>query len=47
MDMFFVDISGEMFAEGQEVIVFDDAKKWAQILGTIPYEVLTNFSLVR
>ena len=47
MDMFFVDISGEMFAEGQEVVVFDDAKKWAQILGTIPYEVLTNFSLVR
>ena len=47
MDMFFVDITGENFEEGHEVVVFDNAKKWAQILGTIPYEILTNFSLVR
>ena len=47
MDMLFVELTGNNFFEGQEVVVFDNAKKWAQILGTIPYEVLTNFSSVR
>ena len=47
MDMFFVDLTNSNINEGEEVVVFEDAKKWAQILGTIPYEILTNFSLVR
>lgn len=47
MDMFFVDISDVEVKESDEVVVFWDAKKWAQILGTIPYEILTNMSLVR
>lgn len=47
MDMFFVDLSEKEANEGDEVIVFNDAKKWAQILGTTSYEVLTHFSLIR
>lgn len=47
MDMFFVDVSKVKAKEGDEVIVFKDAKKWAQILGTTSYEVLTHFSLMR
>ena len=47
MDMFFVDLTGIDAVEGQKVVVFKDAKKWAQILGTIEYEILTNFRLLR
>ena len=47
MDMFFVDVSRAQAKEGDEVVVFKDAKKWAQILGTTSYEVLTHFSLIR
>ncbi len=47
MDMFFVDVTYVDVKEGDEVVVFWDAKKWARILGTIPYEILTNMSLVR
>lgn len=47
MDMMFVDVSGEKVFEGQEVFVLFDVKKWAQILSTIPYEILTSLSLVR
>lgn len=47
MDMFFVDLSGKEAKEGDEVIVFNDAKKYARILGISPYEVLTRFSLTR
>ena len=47
MDMFFVDLTGIDAKEGDEVVVFKDAKKWAQVLGTIEYEVLTNLALIR
>ena len=47
MDMFFGDVSRAQAKEGDEVVVFKDAKKWAQILGTTSYEVLTHFSLIR
>lgn len=47
MDMFFVDLSLTDAKEGDEVVVFDDAKKWAQILSTTSYEILTHFSLIR
>ena len=47
MDMFFVDLTGIDAREGDEVVVFKDAKKWAQILSTIEYEILTNLALIR
>lgn len=47
MDMFFVDLTNVDAKIGDEVVVFNDAKKWAQIMGTIPYEVLTNLKLIR
>ena len=47
MDMFFVDLTNIKAKVGDKVIVFNNAKKWAKLLGTIPYEVLTNFRLIR
>lgn len=47
MDMMFVDVTGLNVLEGQEVVVLYDVKKWAQILNTTCYEILTNLNLVR
>lgn len=48
MDMFFIDLTSLKFAkEGDKVIVVRDVKKWSKILQTIPYEVITNFKLLR
>jgi alanine racemase len=46
IDMFFVKIDDSVKV-GDEVIVFDDAKVFAKKLGSITYEVLTNFSKLR
>ncbi len=47
MDMFFVDLKEKEIQEGEEVKVFYNAKKWASILNTIPYEILCNLSNIR
>jgi alanine racemase len=48
MDMFFIDITNLKFVkEGDKVIVVKNVKKWAEILQTIPYEIITNFGLLR
>lgn len=48
MDMFFINLSNVNNAcENDEVIVVRDVKKWAELLQTIPYEILTNFGLMR
>ncbi len=47
MDMCMVDVTGLKAKEGDEIIVFDgaaDIRKMAEIVGTIPYEILTNLS---
>ena len=47
MDMCFVDVTGIQCVEGDEVIVFGDAKLLQQIAsdsGTITYEILTSIS---
>ncbi|GAB5538536.1 MAG: hypothetical protein Salg2KO_06390 [Salibacteraceae bacterium] len=47
MDMCMIDITNCEAQEGDEVIVFngaDDIRKMAKIIGTIPYEILTNLS---
>lgn len=47
MDMCMLDVTGLHVAEGDEVVVFDDAypvSRFAEAMETIPYEVLTGFS---
>jgi len=47
MDMCMVDITGLYCSEGDEVLIFSEAshiKKQAEVMGTIPYEVLTAVS---
>ena len=42
-----IDVTGLKAKEGDEIIVFDgaaDIRKMAEIVGTIPYEILTNLS---
>lgn len=46
MDMFFVKIDDSVKV-GDDVVVFDDAKGFAKKIGSITYEVLTNFSKLR
>lgn len=47
MDMIICDVTNVLCGEGDEVVVFDDAKEWAEKLGVIPYEVLTGFKNLR
>lgn len=48
MDMLFVDLTNlKEVKEGDKVIVVRNVKKWSEILQTIPYEVITNFKLLR
>ncbi len=48
MDMLFVDLTKSNFVkELDKVIVVKNVKKWADILQTIPYEILTGFSQLR
>jgi alanine racemase len=45
MDMTILDVTGSKASEGDEVLVFSPdhpVTEMAQILGTIPYEVLTS-----
>lgn len=47
MDMSMIDVTGTEAKEGDEVVVFDgsdDVEKMAEILDTIPYEILTKIS---
>lgn len=47
MDMCFVDVTGIACSEGDEVVIFGDARLLQQIsdaAGTIPYEILTSVS---
>lgn len=47
MDMCMVDVSDTDLREGDEVILFettDEVRRWAEVRGTITYEVLTSIS---
>lgn len=48
MDMFFIDLTEvKNVCEGDKVLVVKNVKKWTELLQTIPYEILTNFGLMR
>ncbi|MDD4110460.1 MAG: alanine racemase [Clostridia bacterium] len=48
MDMFFIDLTEiKNVYEGDKIIVVKNVKKWAELLQAIPYEILTNFGLIR
>lgn len=47
MDMFFADVTNVECDVGNEVMVFDNSKKWAKICDTIPYEILTQLNFFR
>lgn len=44
MDMCMLDITGVDAVEGDEVIVFGDVDAMAELIGTIPYEILAGIS---
>ena len=47
MDMCMIDVTDANAHEGDEVIIFesaDDVMKQSEIIGTIPYEILTGIS---
>lgn len=47
MDLLMIDVTGLQAKVGEEIIIFDDYQNiggMAQLLGTIPYEVLTSIS---
>ena len=47
MDVIMVNLNGTVANEGDQVIIFDDkktAENFAESVGTISYEVLTNLS---
>lgn len=46
MDMFFVLVDKNVMV-GDKVVVFDSAKKWSKICGTIEYEIFTNINSSR
>ncbi|MDD4815692.1 MAG: alanine racemase [Clostridia bacterium] len=47
MDMFFFDITNLNAKVFDEVLVFDNAFRWAKNCETIPYEILTNINYLR
>lgn len=47
MDAFMIDIGNENIKIGDEVVVFNNAEDYAQIVQTSPYEILTNFAKAR
>lgn len=44
MDMCMVDITGQKFSAGEEVVVIEDFQAAAKSIDTIPYELLVNIS---
>lgn len=47
MDAFMIDVSGIKCKVGEEITIFEDASKVAELLGTTEYETLTNFCKFR
>ena len=47
MDMLMIDVASTQIALGQKVIILKDAKIYAKLANTSPYEILTNFAKFR
>ena len=47
MDMFMLDVTNIDAKIGDDVLIFDNAEKWAKILDKTEYEILTNFNQTR
>ena len=47
MDAFFIDVSEARCKIGDVVQVLEDADYWANLCGTIPYEILTSMNYSR